>query len=82
MSALVLIRKVVDSNYFGFLNLLLNPLYWQILLVPPFPGPIVDSFLIFCSISNLNFPAFLPVIFKFDNTLAYHEFYFNFEGFF
>ena len=32
MSALVLLRKVVDSNYFGFLNLLMNPLYWQSLV--------------------------------------------------
>ena len=32
MSALVLLRNVVDSNYFGFLNLLLNPLYWQSLV--------------------------------------------------
>ena len=32
MSALALLRKMVDSDYFGFLNLLLNPLYWQSLV--------------------------------------------------
>ena len=72
MILLVILRKVVDNNFFGFFSLLLNSLYWQSLVEI---GGIacatlaVDSFLILTQGLNLH-EKLIPLLFSFTSRNA------------